>query len=157
MKKLARSGSHAIARLKLRFLGFLLSLFGGASLNSCGLYYPPVALYMPPPAERVEVSGLVLAAGSGEPIPGIQVEVSDDSTPPNLIATAQSADPDGSFDMSFTLYQTRNLQLQAKDVDGPSKGSNLDATQQLGTVDYAPEAGTKSIRQDVDLDSSPAQ
>jgi hypothetical protein len=154
MKQGIRSGREFLSRLKLKVLTFLLSIFGGAALSSCfGLYYPPVALYMPPAGETVEVSGQVLDSSSSAPIPGIQVEAMGTETPPDLLGSPVFTDANGNYDLSFQIETDTSAVIVGTDIDGPTQnGSYANKSVSLGTIIYDSTNGLDKITKNIKLD-----
>ena len=153
MERAIRSGRESLARLKLRVLTFLLSLIGGASLSSCfGLYYPPVALYMGPASETVEVSGQVLDSSTSAPIPGIQVEALDTDSPPDLLGSPVFTDSNGKYDLSFQIEADTDAVIAGTDIDDSAHGSYLSGSVPLGPITYDSANGIDTITKNIKLD-----
>ncbi len=113
----------AIASRGLKITTALLSALGVTAFNSCGLYAPPVAMYMPPPSNMPTISGVVSTVETS-PIPGIYLGAYALDTEESLMDQTLSAS-DGSYRFELPLPVSQGIRIKVKDVDGSANGGSF--------------------------------
>jgi hypothetical protein len=112
-----------IASGKLKITTALLSALGVTAFNSCGLYFPIIAMYMPAPTYTV--TGTVRSsAGAKAPIPAIDMVAADADDPENTLGIGITAD-DGSYSLGFYSLDG-DVAVRARDADGETNGEFAD-------------------------------
>jgi putative lipoprotein (rSAM/lipoprotein system) len=156
MKRTAKNIGDAVSRLKIKLLGFLLSVLGPAAFNSCGLYMPPAALYAPPPGDYVRISGKVTNAAYGQAIGDIQVSAYATIDGEDRLLESVTSVADGSYELAMYVNANSSIRLVASDIDDEKNGSYEEKSlAAVATANIDDDIGEIQKTQDIALTQKP--
>lgn len=141
----------ALASGKLKLTAAVLSALGVSMTTSC----LPIAMYMPPPADPVTVSGIVKNSVDASPIRGIAVMARFSGVSGEALG-ADFTDADGTYSMRLDVRYLSDVEIVAMDPDGAENGGEFASKRVEIPGQEIYQDADRQLTLDFDLDPSSA-